>query len=237
MTADQILKELKALGTDPIRNVLMKHGGADPIYGVRIEDMKKLLKRHKIKIDHQLALDLYDSGVYDAMYLAGLIADDHAMTKKDLEKWAAAAYCYPIAEYTVAWVAAEGRFGLEMALKWIDSKKELVAAAGWSTLGCLVSLTPDDDLDMALLRKLLDRVAKTVHGQPNRARYTMNGFVISVGCYVPALTAEARKTAAKMGAVEVDMGGTSCKVPDVAGYIKKVEDRGTLGRKRKTVKC
>ena len=30
----------------------------------------------RIKMDYQLALDLYETGNYDAMYLAGLIADD-----------------------------------------------------------------------------------------------------------------------------------------------------------------
>ena len=38
------------------------------------DDLKKYQKR--IKKDYQLSLDLYDSGVSDAMYLAGLIADE-----------------------------------------------------------------------------------------------------------------------------------------------------------------
>jgi hypothetical protein len=35
----------------------------------------------------------------------------------------------------------------------------------------------------------------------------------------------------------VDMGGTACEVPDAVEYIKRVEERGSLGKKRKTVKC
>jgi hypothetical protein len=48
---------------------------------VKVEELKKIQKQ--IKKDYQLALDLYDTGVYDAMYLAGLIADDLKMSKKD----------------------------------------------------------------------------------------------------------------------------------------------------------
>ena len=73
---------------------------------------------------------LYDTGVYDAMYLAGLIADDSQMTKKDLKKWVKNAGCPAIAEYTVLWVTSQGNFGHDLALEWIDSKAELVAAAG-----------------------------------------------------------------------------------------------------------
>ena len=65
--------------------MMFNHGVKEPIFGVKIEDMKKIQKR--IKKDYQLALDLYDTGIYDAMYLAGLIADDAKMTKKDLQHW------------------------------------------------------------------------------------------------------------------------------------------------------
>ncbi|MCK7554363.1 hypothetical protein MKQ70_04815 [Chitinophaga sedimenti] len=65
----------------------------------------------------------------------------------------------------------------------------------------------------------------------------MNGFVIAVGSYVPALLEKARETAGKVGPVTVDMGGTACKVPDALAYIAKVEETGRVGKKRKTAFC
>jgi 3-methyladenine DNA glycosylase AlkD len=235
MTANDIVTELKSLGNDSYKKVMLNHGAKEPFYGVKIEDMKKIQKR--IKKDYQLALDLYDTGISDAMYLAGLIADDAKMTKKDLQHWAEKAYFPLISEYTVAWVAAEGEHGPEMALEWIDSKKENVAAAGWATLSSLVGITDDADLDLVELKQLLQRIQKTIHQQPNRVRYTMNGFVIAVGSYVKSLTAAAIETAKKMGPVSVEMGGTACKVPAAIDYIKKVQQRGSIGKKRKTSKC
>ena len=85
-SATQILEELKPLGSDSYKRVIFKHGVKEPCYGVKIGDMQKIVKR--IKMDYQLALDLYDTGVYDAMYLAGLIADDARMSKDDLQRWA-----------------------------------------------------------------------------------------------------------------------------------------------------
>src|SRR5215469_1926410 len=105
MTAAEIVKELKALGSESIKKVLLKHGIKEPLYGVKVEELKKIQKR--IKKDYQLALDLYDTGIYDAMYLAGLIADDGKMTKKDLQHWVEKANCATLCGYTVAWVAAE----------------------------------------------------------------------------------------------------------------------------------
>jgi len=64
-----------------------------------------------------------------------------------------------------------------------------------------------------------------------------NGFIIAVGAYVIPLTDEAMATAKKIGVVSVDMNGTACTVPDVGIYIAKVAARGSLGKKKKTVKC
>lgn len=235
MTASEIVEELKSQGSENYKRIIAKHGVKEPFFGVKIEYLKKIQKR--VKKDYQLALDLYETGIYDAMYLAGLIADESKMTKKDLKNWAAKAYCPGISEYTVAWVASESPHGRELALEWIDSKKEMVAAAGWSTLSSWVSITDDEDLDLAELKKLLQRVATTIHDQPNQVRYTMNGFVIAVGAYVADLTETALSTAKKYGVVSVDMGETSCKVPLAADYIKKVQSHGTIGKKRKMARC
>jgi 3-methyladenine DNA glycosylase AlkD len=235
MTATEIVAQLKPLGQVSYKKVLQNHGIPEPIFGVKVEELKKYQKR--IKKDYQLALDLYDTGIYDAMYLAGLIADDPQMTKKDLQHWVDRAPCAALCESTVAWVAAESNHGREMALQWIDSDRESVASTGWATLSSLVAITDDADLDLGELKKLLQRVQKTIHQQPNRVRYAMNNFVISVGSYVKSLTDLALAIAAKIGPVSVDVGPTACKVPLASDYIKKVQARGSIGKKRKTAKC
>lgn len=100
-----------------------------------------------------------------------------------------------------------------------------------------MALVDDEDLDIPELKQLLARVGKTIHEQPNRVRHVMNDFVISVGSYVAELTDLALATGAKVGAVSVNMGDTACKVPNISEYIGKVRARGSIGKKRKTVKC
>ncbi len=235
MTADEVVDELKSLGSEATKRTLMKHGVKEPIFGAKVEDLKKIQKR--IKVNYQLALDLYDTGISDAMYLAGLIADDSKMSKKDLQKWVKGAHWSMLSEYTVPWVACGGKFGHELALEWIESRSERIASAGWSTLSSLVAVKPDSELDLGELRTLLKRVETTIHQQPNRVRYCMNGFVIAVGGYVEPLLNEAKTVAKAIGKVSVDMGGTACKVPLALEYIGKIEERGSVGKKRKTAKC
>jgi 3-methyladenine DNA glycosylase AlkD len=235
MTAKDVLAELKKLGSEQTKKTFLRHGAREPFYGVKVGDLKVIQKR--IKKDHRLALDLYDTGNSDAMYLAGMIADPPQMTKADLQKWVKGAYWSMLSCYTVAWVASESRFGRELALEWIDSDSEQIAAAGWSTYAALVSVKPDAELDLAEIEKLLGRVKAEIGSAPNRVRYCMNSFVIAVGSYVAPLTAKAKATAKAIGVVEVDMGDTSCQVPDASECITKLEKMGRVGKKRKSAMC
>lgn len=233
--ASQILAELEPLGTESYRKVLRNHGITGPLFGVKISDLKKF--ERKYRKNHQLSKDLFATGVYDAMYLAGLIADEKAMTPEDLNAWLAASDSDAIAEYAVAWVAADGAHAWTLALEWIEAAEERSVVAGWGTLSALVSVKPDSELDMAALRALLERVQTSIHDQPDRVRYKMNGFVIALGSYVADLTEEALQVGEALGTLTVDMGKTACKVPYSPDYIRKVADMGRVGKKRKTARC
>ncbi|MFN8254908.1 MAG: DNA alkylation repair protein [Bacteroidales bacterium] len=235
MTTSEVIDELKSYGSESIKKVFLKHGAREPYYGVKVEDLKKIQK--KIKKDYKLALDLYDTGISDAMYLAGLIADDKKMTRENLNHWAKKAYWYMISEFTVPWVAAESNFGHELALEWIESDEENIASAGWATYSSLLAITPDEKLDKNEIRFLLQRIEKEISKAKNRVKQTMNAFVIAVGGYVPELTYLAIETGKRIGKVTVDMGGTACKTPYSPEYIDKIKKRGSIGKKKKTVKC
>ena len=235
MTTEQIMKELEKKGSESTRRIFQNHGNSGPMYGVKVADLKIIQK--KVKKDHGLAMELFSTGNYDAMYLAGLIADESKMSKKDIQHWAEKSNCKGISEYTVAWVAAESDYGWELGTKWIDSPKENIASAGWNTLSGVIAMKPDSELDIATIKKLLQRIVKEIHAAPNRVRYTMNGFVIGVGGYIKELTKDAIEIAKGIGDVYVDMEGTACKVPSAADYIKKMEAKGYIGKKKKTVKC
>jgi 3-methyladenine DNA glycosylase AlkD len=234
MEVAEIMAELQAMGSESIKKILLKHGVKEPFFGVKVEHLKTIQK--KVKKDYRLAKDLFATGNADAMYLAGLIADDEKMTKADLQTWVDEAVSNNISEYTVPWVAAEGKYGFELALEWINDSREHVAATGWSTLADVVALKPDNELDMEVLRALLKRVGQTIHSSPNRVRSTMNGFIISVGTYVAPLADDAIAAANSIGPVMVDKNGTACKTPLAAEYIAKAKSRGIIVKK-KTVKC
>jgi len=234
---DFVMQELRSKASEKTRATYIRHGGVpDQVIGVSVADLKILAK--PLKGNQAAALRLYETGVMEAMYLGGILADGKKMSRAELESWAAGGWVMPmISEYTVPWVTVENAQGRELALEWIDSGKEHVASAGWCTLSGLAATKPDDELDLKGYSELLRRVVDGIGGAQNRVRYTMNGFVISVGSYVEPLLGEALAAAVEIGNVSVDVGPTACEVPVASAYIAKMETAGKLGKKKKTIRC
>ncbi|WDH85026.1 DNA alkylation repair protein [Paenibacillus urinalis] len=230
------MSTLEELGTEQTKKTFLRHGAREPFFGVKVGDMKKKLVK-EVKKDQEVAQSLFSTGNSDAMYLAGLTVNPKLVSKELLEAWVQQAYWYMIAEYPVAWLTAESPYATELAMKWIQSDEEMVATAGWSTYSNYVSITPDDELDLGELAGLLERVRSTIHEEQNWVRSVMNGFVISVGSYVQPLHEQARDVAQEIGKVHVDVGNTACKIPLAEEYIRRVEEKGKLFKKRKTCIC
>lgn len=232
-----VMAELESKGSEKTRKTYARHGvPIERMFGVSVADLKAIAKT--IRKQQALALELYATGNLDAMYLAGMVADGALMTEAQLQAWAeGAANMTMISEYTMPWVTVEHPQGRALALKWMDSPEEHVAAAGWCTYSGLLATKPDEDLDKTEIQRLLARAAKEIGAAQNRVRYTMNGFVIAVGSYVKPLASEAKSVARQVGAISVDMGDTACSVPLATAYIQKIEALGRVGAKRKTIRC
>ncbi len=234
MTAEEIVAMLKKMGSEGTARVLRNHGAHDPCLGVKIGDMKPLQKQ--LKKNHALSLELYNTGIYDAMYLAGLIAEPELMTKKDLTGWVKTA-SKPIASNVVGPIAAGSPAGWTLALAWIKSKNEIENIAGWATISTAASIFPDEELDLDAYQRLLAEVEGKISTAKDAVRYQMNSFVISAGSYISSLTEAAMEAGHRIGVLKVDMGNTDCNVPFAPDYIQKVKARGSVGKKRKSAMC
>ncbi len=232
-----IMAELKSKGRENTRAIYARHGmDAERLLGVSVADLKLIAK--PLKKQQQVAYELYATGVMEAMYLAGMVANGALMTPALLQQWAEqSAGLQMIAEYTVPWVTVEHPDRFRLAMEWIGSENEALASAGWAAYSGLVMITPDEKLDLAEIEDLLQKIVKEIHSAPDRVRLRMNSFVIAVASYVIPLSTKAKAAAKAMGEVTVDFGKTGCKVPPALEYIAKAEAAGKIGKKKKTIRC
>lgn len=235
MNVEIVMQELEALGKERTKKIYESNGAHEPLFGVATGEMKPLFR--KIKINQQLAEQLYITGNYDAMYFAGIIADPKAMTEADFERWIDAAYFYMLSDYVVAVTLAETDIAQEVSDKWIASGEELRMSAGWSCYCWLLGNRPDGEFSESKMANMLEIVENTIHDSPERTKYAMNNFIYTVGVsYVP-LHDKAIETAKVVGPVEVNRDKTKSKFLLASENIQKVVEKGRVGFKRKHVRC
>jgi hypothetical protein len=217
----ELLARLETLGNPDTARVLRHHGAQDPVWGVRIGDMKPLIRG--VGSDPVLAQALFESGVYDAMYLAALVVNGADLSAPTLDRWARLGRGGSIADSTVPWLAVEHPQAWELALGWLDSGVDNTALSGWATLAGLASTLPDSRLDLELLDRLADRAAQGGQGPVFRGQM---GYLVALSVYVQPLSVRAQGLLGALG----DRG----EAGRVA--VAKALTRGPI-KKRKTMKC
>lgn len=235
MTLETVMDRLEDLGTEQTKRIFMNHGATEPLFGVKIGDMKVLLK--EIKKDHDLGLELFDTGNYDACYLSQYLVKPKKMTKESLDAWLEQAHGYMIVEYVVARVTAESDYAMDCIKEWITHENPKYRSAGYAAYASYISIKKDEELDLDHIYKTMENVTKCIHDEEDRVKYTMNNFIICAGSYISSLTDTALMQSEAIGKVSVYMGKTSCKVPSIHESILKVQQKNRIGKKRKRAIC
>ncbi|MGO4546784.1 DNA alkylation repair protein [Paenibacillus sp. 2TAB23] len=235
MNVEMVMQELEGLSKERMKKIYVSNGAQEPLFGVTTGEMKPIAK--KIKKDQPLAEELYATGNYDAMYFAGVIADPKAMTEADFDRWIDAAYFYMISDFVVAVTLSETDIAQEVADKWIASGEELKMSAGWSCYCWLLGSRPDHEFSESKLANMLEIVQKTIRDVPERAVYSMNNFLFTVGVSYAPLHDQAFETAKAVGPVEVNKDKAKSKLICASDNIQTAVDKGRIGFKRKHVRC
>lgn len=235
MNFETMMQELEALGKERTKKIYMSNGAKEPVFGVTIGSMKPYVRQ--IKINHELAEQLYATGNYDAMYFAGIIADPKAMTEADYERWIEQAYFYMISDYVVAVTLAESDIAQQVSDKWITSDDDLKMSAGWHCYCWLLGNRKDDEFSKEKLIGMLEYVKQNILYAPPRTQVAMNNFVMTVGVSFKPLHEEALQIANEMGPIEVQREGKKPGILHAALEIEKQIEKGRIGFKRKYVRC
>lgn len=216
LTLKDAMATLERAGTAQARKTYARHGASEPMFGVSFATLAGMVK--KIGVDHDLALQLWDTNNFDARNLALKVVDPAQMKPAQLDQWARDMTVRMCAGY-VSMVACEGPHGQSTVRRWLGSKDERLREAGWGLVAQLAMR--DAHTDETWFAEQLARIEGGIHGAPNAERYAMNGAAIAIGCRSPALKKAALAVAKRVGKVEVDHGDTSCKTPDAITAIEK----------------
>jgi hypothetical protein len=212
----EAMAALEAAGSEQTRRTYARHGVTLPMFGVSFATLQTLRKR--IKVDHELALALWQTGNFDACNLAMKVVDPARLDEAELDRWASAPLARMCGSY-IAQIAAEGPHAQRCLARWLASPDLAQRINGWKLVGTLAML--DESLADEVFRARLDEIVASIHAVDNGVREAMNGTLIAIGCRNPALRAAASAAADRIGPVQVDHGDTACKTPVARDSIDK----------------
>lgn len=179
MNREEALKKLSALGNESVRARNAKLGAGDDQYGVPVGEIRKLAK--SIKVNHELGLELWETGNVDAMLLAILLITPKKLTASAVDRMVRAGTFTWVADWFNAYVVKEHPDNEALREKWMKAKDPMAARAGWNLTAARVAKRPEG-LD---LTALLDRIESEMPKAPPAAQWTMNSCLAQIGIHFP----------------------------------------------------
>jgi 3-methyladenine DNA glycosylase AlkD len=156
---------------------------------VKLGDIRKLAK--KIKSDHALALELWDTKIFDARMLAVLIMHPKELSADQLDTLICSVNYDRVADWINSYIVKVHPENEALRQKWMKAKNPMAARAGWNVTSQRVRKNPE----MVDIPVLLDRIEKEMATAAPEAQWTMNFTLAEIGIHHP----EHRKRALTIG--------------------------------------
>lgn len=177
-TVPEVLVELDAL-EDPKMRAANEKRGDD--HGINLSKMRALAK--KVKTNHALAKDLWETGETAPRLLALLICKPREFSADELDGMLRETRAPKVNDWFVNYVAKKSPLAEEMRQRWFDDADPTVNAAAWSLTSERVVKNPEG-LD---LEHLLDLIERDMKDAPKRPQWAMNEALANIGIRNPAL--------------------------------------------------
>ena len=220
MTAKEILAKLESLGDDARRAHNTKAGAPDNQFGVKLGDIRALAK--KIKTDHQLALELWDTGNVEAQLIATQIIKPKSLSADELDKLTRSTTCSQVADWLNSYVVAQHPDKEALREKWMKAKDRWAARAGWNFTASRVNKGEDEGLD---LTALIDRIEKEMPKAKPEVQWTMNNTLAAIAIHHPEHRKRAVAIGEKIGLYREWPVSKGCIIPYVPVWVDAMVKR------------
>jgi len=219
VTYDEVMAKLSALGSEKVREMNAKNGSGDNQFGVKMGDIRALAK--EIKLNPELAAELWASGNVDAMLLATLLFKPKLLSVDDLARMLGAVTYSQLVDWLGTNVIKLHPEKESVREKWMDSNHQMTARMGWSLTAERIVKDPEG-LD---LPKLLDRIEKEMGSAPAVVQWTMNYCLAETGINFPEHRSRAIAIGEKLGAFRDYPVSKGCTSPYAPIWIAEMVSR------------
>jgi len=219
MTLQETLNKLESLGNEKMRLHNKKHGADDNQFGVKMGDIRTVA--NSIKSDHQLALQLWETGNIDARFLATLIIKPKALSLDDLDTMVRSNKFAHVADWFYSYIIKDHPDKESLRKRWMDSDNAMTARAGWSLTSGRIARSPEG-LDIPAI---LNRIETEMPTAAPETQWTMNSALANIGINHPEYRERAITIGEKLGIYRDYPVSKGCTSPFAPIWINEMVSR------------
>ncbi|MDC1142037.1 DNA alkylation repair protein [Planctomycetota bacterium] len=218
MNLKQAMAALKAVGNEKMKRQNINHGASANAkqFGVRRGEVRKIAK--KIKVDHALAMELWDTENIDARFLAVLIMKPGELSATQMDKLVRSIQFVELADWLNMYVLKKHADKEKLRVKWMAKGKSMCARAGWTLTAERISKSPDG-LDIPALLKRIE--AELANAKPE-VQWTMNSALVNIGIHQAKHRKKVIAIAEKLGVYRDFPTSKGCTSPFAPIWIAKM---------------
>lgn len=215
-TVTELVAELSALADPRILEVNERHGDD---HAVNLTKLRAVAKR--VKKNHPLAVELWDTGDSAARLLALLVCRPREFSAAELDAMLRQARTRKVHDWLVGYVVMKGPHAEELRVTWLADADPVVASAGWALTANRVVKTPEG-LD---LPGLLDQIEAEMASVHERLQWEMNTTLAQIGIEHPGLRPRALEIGERLGVLREYPTPPNCTSPYAPEWIAEMVRR------------
>jgi 3-methyladenine DNA glycosylase AlkD len=196
---EDVLAKLGSLA-NPANVAGMARYGINPTntLGVSVPRLRALAK--EIGQDHELASELWKSGIHDARLLAGLIDDPAKVTEAQLERWVTDFDSWDVCDCVCSNLFDKTPFAYAKAVFWSSRREEFVKRAGFVLMAALA--VHDKKAPAGSFKKFLPIIEREASDERNFVRKAVNWALRQIGKRSPELNSAAIAAARRIQKID-----------------------------------
>lgn len=228
MTSSDLIEELKSKA-NPAAVAGMARFGINPegTLGISVPEIRELAG--KVKKNHQVALDLWESGIHEARLLAIFTADPKQMTEAEMENWAREFDSWDVCDQACTNLFNYTPFAWKKAEEWCFRDREFERRAGFALqVGLAVHLKREPD---SRFLPFFDLIAMASEDNRNFVRKAVNWSLRTLGKRSQVLFDEALRVSLHLK--QAESGSARWIGSDAWRELTGKQDQGTLPFQRR----
>ena len=182
--SDELIEQLKSLANPEDVEGMARFGvGGEKTLGIRIPVLRGIAKAHQN--DHQLASDLWASGIHEARILASMVDDPKQVTENQMEDWVANFDSWDVCDQVCMNLFDRHPLAYEKAVEWSGREEEFVKRAGFALMAVLA--WHDKTADEAAFEPFFERIQAGAWDERNFVKKAVNWALRQIAKQRPGL--------------------------------------------------